>query len=372
MGFTGQAMYSLKFQALALFVSFTACASAAIFVRIVTLWSRSADRGHAYDGPAEGERICSICRGHWGPDFHSTDIRLFSSICANRKRRLFPNGVFNDTTLHYGAHSFAEHVLKSVGFAYAVLVNGLPAGLWLLALVAFIRTGTKTSPVTNHSPAAHVLILFALSLPLAFGLLQIPVGNRYLNIGFMLLTICFCLLAARELSARKWYVRAAGIGVICIVIVAEVYPFRPLYLAFRPFWSDYPDATKPVLGKFSPSMSGWGEELMLASELFETDESLGKDCNKVRIYFNYPGEWLSLSAKRERFTTVYYGDSTPLSFTHCDYYLFSRTGAIQGQQFLRGFAQFPACVVPDARLNVRGYDTAWLYRGDRLIGIPLK
>jgi len=375
LGYTVKEITTLNFQALVLPVSFTVCVATAFGLRLSIDFLKSKPRISSLISaplPKVSLPLLIVCvlgglvstrfvTGFWHP---------FAPIASGD---YFPGGIMNGATLHYGAHAFSEHLLKSVGFAYAVLVNGLPSGLWLLALFGLIRSNEAESSENNPEIPAYVLIIFALLLPLAFGLLQIPVGNKYLNISFLLLMISFCLLAAPKLSECKLSVRAAVIGIIYIAILAEVYPFKPLYLAFRPFWSNYPDAEKPVSGKFSPSLFGWGEELMLASELFEKDKQLGQGCANIRIYFNYPGEWLSTEPDRERFTIIPYGNrKTPLSFTQCDYYLFNRIGAIQGQLKLIGLTQFPASVTPDAKISFRGYDTAWLYRGDRLVGLPLK
>jgi hypothetical protein len=289
-----------------------------------------------------------------------------------------PVGQMNGAILHFGARTAFEHIAMSVMYAYAVFVNAVPSVLWLCLLVpAALGLVSSHRRVGGNVPAwgGDVLLALALLMPLAFGLGQIPVGNKYLSISLLLLALSAVLRAVLVLSSHRIGTRAVCTSAIAGLLLWEVLPFRPVYAAFRPVWANYDGVynVTPIIGRLNPSWLGWGEEIMIAGEVLERQCSGLKDaataagaetpCTSLNLYSAYPGSWL---ASGDEFTVrlMPFGDSwlreQEYGYTNHDYYVLNRSSIVQK------FQRFPTNVQPEFVLAFRGYVQAWVFRGDHL------
>jgi hypothetical protein len=275
-------------------------------------------------------------------------------------------GLFNNINLHFDSTTHTAHVISHVVYAYAVVVAALPTALWLMAFAALAAQILWRQRL--GLPELDAVCLLACAGPAAAGLLQIPVGHRYLNLSLFLLAIWitarfFAALAPLvQTRARQTGLTAASLGLAALVVI-ETAPFRPLFAAFRPLWLEYPDPDKAVLGKLNPSWLGWGEEAFIAGTELERrclatpQRALdGVPCGEITLYAVYPGLWLGDHVIK----STPHGDvrgKEPL--TKDAYYVFNRSFLVQG---------FPApeALTPEFKIAFRGFTQAWVYRGDRL------
>jgi hypothetical protein len=264
-----------------------------------------------------------------------------------------PPGAINGTVTHFETATLARHIACFVGYAYAVFTDAIPSILWLLTGVIGIAAWRRTRLVAGDLQLA---LLGCLVVPCGFGLLQISIGHRYLNLFLALFALIIAGQAALVLSSAtprvRWLLCAGAVA----LLVAEIYPFRPFFGPFRPFWLNYPDATTPCLGRINPSWLGWGEEVMLASERLE--KLSAAPTQRPRLFALYDGEWVKKNPPIEEHLLL----QTPaaeIGYTDHDYFLMNRTFVICG-------AARPEAVKPEFVLSFRGFEQAWVYRGDRV------
>jgi hypothetical protein len=268
-----------------------------------------------------------------------------------------PPGEINGTRLHFDAEIYAGHVASFVLYAYAVFVDAVPSVLWVLAgLVLLSRAGRRT---LGGSIDLQLVLLACALVPLAYGLLQINVAHRYLNLFLALTTLVVINVACGWLTQISTGLRWGVVLLFLILLVGEVLPFRPFYGPFRPIWLSYADARAPVAGQINPSWMGWGEEMMLVGRKLRAHANQRRGVagatQDLTIYSAYSGEWVIADPRiHQRFIT-----DRELAHGAADYYLVNRTAVVCG-------FRLPEDHAPDLVLSFRGFEQAWCYEGQRL------
>jgi hypothetical protein len=144
-----------------------------------------------------------------------------------------------------------------------------------------------------------------------------------------------------------------------LLLVIEIFPFRPIYGAFRPLWSNYSDNfnKNPIIGQINTAWLGWGEEGFLLGKQIEKRlaPQLLKTGESIHIYQVYSGVWLVPPNFIQSETR-----SDQPKLTKSDYYIINRSSIVQG--YSSPFKDLEPILV----LSYRGYIQAWLYRGDQL------
>ena len=234
----------------------------------------------------------------------------------------------------------------------------------------------------NIDLGVELLLTTALLLPLVFALCQIQVANRYLNLALFLLALIISLKTTESLAAISLKKAVIFCAFFAIILASEVLPFRPVYAAFRPIWSHYPDSVTPVVGRINPSWLGWGEELMLAGQILEKRYDLvshtpdnGVPPRALTLYTVYPCEWLTTNKKIKTSLlplplgiekipqTIQMTDSSSTDdflYTELDYYVINRSSIVQR------YCDFPTEVKPSFVISFRGFIQAWVFRGNQL------
>jgi hypothetical protein len=276
-----------------------------------------------------------------------------------------PPGVMNKVVYHFNAPSFWVNLGMSVAYAYVVLVNAMPTVYWLCLLGATV-VATLCHREVEPSLEVELMLTLGLLAPLVFGVAQIPVGNKYLNIPLLLVALSVLVKVARSLQGSGVRAQTAVGAALCALLVLEVLPFRPLCAPFRPIWSEYPHSETPLPGVLNPSWMGWGEEALLGAELLEErcrasgNNSLDSvPCESITLCVAYSGVRLS-SAKlvKDRIRAPEL-DPTQVMQSRDKYWIVNRNAIAQGRCF-------PVAVKPAFTLGFRGFTQAWIYRFDQL------
>jgi hypothetical protein len=291
---------------------------------------------------------------------------------------------FNNNITWFGATTSGQHILMSIGYAYAVFVNALPTVFWLMIAIIFFVELKK--PVSTSAPWYAEAVLTGIFLvPLAWGISQFPVCNRYVNIFLFLMVLIVCI---KFMNAFAQLPKKATIPIITITVlflIAEILPFGPVYTAFRPIWSSFPDKALPEPTLGNPSWVGWGEDVMIAGKKVEKlvrDHStrLCKKSTAQTLYTLYAGDYLTTSGNLPFIIKYVLTDS---SFYRYDVErLMSRSGKtcvksqvvydscalflVSRYHFVVDALPFPRSVVPLFTISYRGYPQAWVWRGDEL------
>ncbi|MBN2035539.1 MAG: hypothetical protein JW768_02235 [Chitinispirillaceae bacterium] len=290
---------------------------------------------------------------------------------------------FNNIVTHFGTTAPAAHFLASIGYACAVFVNALPTAFWcmILTIIVVRRMISGRIPVPWYESAA--LGAFFL-VPVVWGALQLPVGNRYFNIPLFCIVIIVVLHFTRTLArislARAWLLTLC----VLMVLVVEVIPFRPVFSSFRPFWSSFPDVVpEPTRG--NPSWCGWGEGVMLAGRKIEALLVSGSDrvCaerNRLTLYSYYAGDYLTFSGELPFDIKYVISDSLQYSrdvekelawqgkicMRSQVRYDCSTLFLLNRYNFIADRLLFPKTVSPLFTISSRGYPMAWVFSGEEL------
>ncbi|CAO3440077.1 hypothetical protein [Azospirillum argentinense] len=280
-------------------------------------------------------------------------------------------GGINGLRLHFGAASHAVHLAESILFAYGVFLAAIPTALLLLALAALARPALRQRLAPRRPAAIHALFGLALVAPLLLALLGTPTFQRYMNIPILLFILTAAVLAfdvwALLLRGTGRPIRIAAVGVLALLVVMEIAPFRPLYAAFRPLALSYPDPDRPRPGHPNFSWTGWGEETMLAGKELARRCAAAPDgrldgvpCDGLTLRPVYISHWPSSGESGVR--TVPSGIADPDSWPDgpSDHYVINRQSVVGG--ILRAFPP----VAPEFEVRYRGFAMAWVFRGDRL------
>ena len=308
----------------------------------------------------------------------------FGVFSPDTKYPFIHTSPFNNNIAWFGATNSVQHILMSIGYTYAVFVNALPSVFWLMIALVFLVEWKKPSSarIPWYAEAALAGIFL---VPLAWGISQFPVCNRYLNIFLFLMGL---IAGIKFMNAIAQLPKKAAIPIICIVLlslVIEIVPFRPVFTAFRPVWSSFPDKDipEPTLG--NPSWVGWGEDVMIAGKKVEKlirgqSTRLCGNNNKPTLYTLYAGDYLTTSGNLPfalkyvlKDSSFYQYDAekelsrsgktcvkSHVRYDSCALFLVSR------YNFIVDALPFPRTVAPLFTISYRGYPQAWVWRGDEL------
>jgi hypothetical protein len=308
----------------------------------------------------------------------------FGTFSPDIKYPFFHTSPFNNNITWFGATTNGQHILMSIGYAYAVFVNALPTVFWpMIALIFFLDRRKKYSVCAPWY--AEVAFAGIFLVPLAWGISQFPIGNRYLNIFLFLMILIVCIKFMNALAQLPKQTTIPITAIALFVLVAEILPFRPTYMAFRPIWSSFPDKDIPERTLGNPSWVGWGEDVMIAGKKIEQlirDHStrLCKNSTAQTLYTFYAGDYLTSSGNLPFAIKYVLKDS---SFYHYDVErLMSRAGKtcvkshvvydsctmflVSRYNFIVDTIPFPRTVAPLFTISYRGYNQAWVWRGDAL------
>lgn len=272
----------------------------------------------------------------------------------------------NNTIWHFDSANIVTHYMNFILYAYSRYINSIPSIILQSYFTLRITFLKKASMVMER----EIILFFMLLTPLLYGLTQIPVSLRYFNLWLFLLvmTMLIDVTSQVQLGRQKKY-----IFIIILLLIIEIYPFRPLMAPFRPFWhfaSSIDNIPRPGRLTSAPWW-GWGEEQMLAAKEIEKDAARHNYSENLIIYCNYPGKYLRINDKK---ITVYCPDwwhekfPTPeAKYTKNEYFLLSRIGCI-----LEYPPFFPEGIEPLFTIKFRGYIQAWVFRGDLLSAAGFK
>jgi hypothetical protein len=291
---------------------------------------------------------------------------------------------FNNNITWFGATLRSQHILMSIGYAYAVFVNAMPTVFWLMSGFVFFIERRKSCP-TIAPWYVEVVLAGLWFVPVVWGISQLPICNRYLNIFLFLLVLIICIKFINALAQLPKKATFPIVTIAILLLFAEILPFGPVYMAFRPVWSSFPDKNipEPTLG--NPSWVGWGEEVMIAGKKVE---QLIRGHSAVRceknntptLYTLYAGDYLTMSGNLPFDIKYVLKDS--LFYRYDVEKLLSRSGKtcvksqvvydscafilVSRYNFIVDDIPFPRTVAPLFTISYRGYPQAWMWRGDAL------
>jgi hypothetical protein len=268
----------------------------------------------------------------------------------------FPLYSFNSQVLHFGVQSFFVHIISFIGYTYAVFLSTIPT----VYLVIIVLSLIFWKNFYNRDIFAIWLIIFTivLAVPLFYAIAHIPVFHRYFNL-FTFLIILITGLKFTYLINDYTYLQKSGIILLfCLLLIVEILPFRPVFGAFKPVWNKFSEEFNktPTIGQVNTAWLGHGEEIFIFGKKIEKTISFNQNkiyLHPVNIYEFKLGEWLT-NNKMMVINSGKYG------FTKSDYYIVNRLVITQGISF------FFENIEPLFTLSYRGYEQAWVYRGDQL------
>jgi hypothetical protein len=280
--------------------------------------------------------------GYWAP-YHPADPSVVGRYSH-----------FNGIIIHFDGHRIIQHMGRYFLYACAVVVAAMPSVIWL-------SLGIPSASRRLPWPIEAVVPLTIAMIGVAM-LTNVPIAPRYLDIWLCGLVLVMAGRLVLWLEDRRW--GAYALYVLIVLALIELFPFRPIYASFRPFWVHYADSQRAEPGRLNPSWMGWGEEDMLAGKEIELacashgGALAGVECSRITLRpFSYHGTWLPGPTTIKLEPTYPVGD--PAKMTKADYYIASRLSLIQTQKIPQ--------ITPDFVVAYRGYDQAWVYRGDRLL-----
>jgi hypothetical protein len=295
-----------------------------------------------------------FCLGLYGVFFVQAYWHPFFPVLPGH---YMPVGQFNDAKWHFGAPTFFSHLFRFVCFSCAVFIVATPS---VLTGAAFYSLLQRKKSITNplQTLLLNGLLIFSLTVPIVFGFVQIPVLQKYMNIGLCLFGIIIVIKLSIHLHRYSPATQLWASTILGVLLVLETWPFGSLYASFRPFWATFADPGIGVAGKINPSWVGWGEEIMIAGKRIRQITS-----DPITLYAAYTGDWLQ---QDPTISTVQFYNVTPaidrnsFRYTNHDYYVINRSILVQQA------AKFPSTVQPIDTISYRGFTQAWIFRGDHL------
>jgi hypothetical protein len=264
--------------------------------------------------------------------------------------------LFNKIFVHFGGVTLLSHLIHSAGWAYANFFNAIPTAFVVISVVNIYHIRRKR---LYNGMISEALFAGALLAPLLYGLLQIPVGNRYLNIFLLilLLRILHDFVEEIDLKSRRWLIT---VFLLMAGIIVEILPFRPFFGSFRPVWSNYSSSynRRPNKAVINPWWMGWGEEVFLSGKKIRRYlKENGSDTGQVTIYHNYLGEWMF---KPGNYILALLDTVSEISYDDNDFFVLNRMGVAQSAD------EFPESVRVFDNIESRGFVYGWIFRGSDL------
>lgn len=275
---------------------------------------------------------------------------------------------FNGAYIYFDASSKLEYTVKHIAWSYAIYFNALPSvfTVCLFLLVVYLYITKNKERASSLDVAMFVSLLF----PLFLALTRSPILNRYFN-TFLFISVIDVLY-----NIYRYFVTAFSVNkniafsaLLVTGLIVEISPFKPLYGAFRPVWSEPSNKYKNIYEVGEPDLSwtGWGEEMMIIGEKVWAKCKVNNSCKDTRIYFNFSGKWNLLSdgvpirQHFKHFDTLVPTSEQAGGYSRDDYFIVNRSAL--NSKVPRNF---PTEVVPYETVNYRGYIQAWVFRGDQL------
>ncbi|MCB8820199.1 hypothetical protein [Microvirga rosea] len=286
-------------------------------------------------------------RAWWSP-YHPNE--------ASTLRHYFP---VNGVVIHFDEHTVAQHYIRHFLYSATIALVSIPTVL-SLTLVMSLLFGRDI--LRRFHPLVAIFAVYLIVQIVAATALNVPVSNRYINIGLAGVGLIAALISVAALERSRLAFAIAG-PMIIVAIILELLPFRPSFAAFRPFWVEYPSGEHTEPGGLNPSWVGWGEEVMLAGKQIEEDcirnsnQLNNVSCADIKLRpVRYYGRWLPGPKIINVVPTFPVGD--PSTMTDRDYYVIGRLPLMQGMIIPK--------ISPEYALTARGYTLGWVWRGDRL------
>lgn len=270
-----------------------------------------------------------------------------------------PGAIFNGFTVHYGARTLIGHIAAHTAFISGIFITGLPTAFWLvLAAVGWFAVKGQH----QLAPGSGLLIAGGFSSVLVFGCLELPPRITYLNVSLFMVALGTLLALQQRLQDTSLSIHYGSIVLFAVLTLIEIIPFAPVYASFRPLWLTYSKERQHTqrAGYLDALWPGWGEEMMLAGILISQD-CPPDGCPETHIYLPYGGEWLAAPETIDTTNIVFssIGEET-IPYTESDYYVLNRVSLAYH------FINQPHNIDPVHIIDVRGYEQAWVYRGDQL------
>lgn len=305
--------------------------------------------------------------------FSCAVIGILSSLCIKgflypyfpvQAGGVIPTHMFNASAVHFNAQSGSGHMFSYIGWAYAHFFVAVPT-VWLLAAVftAFRRIfGLKRNDDDPCFLYRQSLLVMIFLIPALYGLFQVPVSARYLNLYLLLfLLITVTDILKQTLEMRNFH-RKLLLGLILCAAFIEIFPFKPLGAAFRPLWLSYSQhyMQQPSKGILNPWWMGWGEEVAIAGRKIQSRyRKENGNFSRVRLYTNYLGNWLR---RKPNIPIIQMDTASSFTYGEHDYYLLNRMGVAQSEY------PFPESAMPYMKVEFRGFVQAWVFRGSDIPG----
>jgi hypothetical protein len=265
-------------------------------------------------------------------------------------------GEINGALLHFGAADHASHIRSFMAYGGAVFLDATPSAVWLLWLVLLLAP--KGREQVSRQPLLAAFALLCFFAPLVYGVLQVNLSHRYVN-----LFLAGATVSVLALGAAWWQTFRPGLrwAVPCgalLLVGFEIVPFLPLGAAFRPAWVEYADAHSPKSGHMNPSWVGWGEEMMIVGEKLAQRTPVAGE-GAPRLYCCYwSGAWIQRGAPLEQILLRTVPDPAKVRYGANDWFVINRSCVVQGMNL--------PDIEPEFVYSCRGFDMAWVYRGSRL------
>lgn len=276
--------------------------------------------------------------------------------------RYVPTHFFNGCAIHFNSFSQIGHIIHYIGWSYAMFFVSIPT-IWLVIAIIIATRNLSQRNQDNNSWCFDVVQIGILTVPFLYGIMQVPVSGRYLNLFLFL----FMLITANNLVTRTVSLsvirRFSLYGVILLAVFIEMYPFSPLFASFRPWWLTYPKdyMMSPSRGVLNPWWMGWGEEVAIAgTKIFDRYRREGKDCDSIKLFTNYQGSWL---LRKPPVKIIKMDICHNFTYNNNDFYIFNRMGISETS------LPFPDTVKPYFTIEFRGFVQAWIFRGSDISGL---
>jgi len=292
---------------------------------------------------------------------------VFASLfLPAQEGQYMPPYLFNNNAVYYDATNAFEYLIYSIAHAYTVFTNAIPS-IYLFILFFIWSQKDKKEIFSGW----EIVLLLALVTPLLYAITHTPFNwTRYYNIFIFLVIFIIGLEFNKVLSQYSHIKKWSLISIFMVFLIIEIFPFRPVFGAFRPIWS-YSFNTLPSKGISRPISWGWGDSIFIAGKKIEEMMAEGQIKNdEIRLYFPYFGKWINSNKaitiydfyttgdwRAEHFDTSFV---KLMHFTESDYLLVNRAAII------RGIIPFFKDVKPIFTISYRGYTQAWVYRGDQI------
>ncbi len=296
-------------------------------------------------------------------------FRFTEALAAQRSMAPFLDGYispadFNGRFWYPMPTTRPIYLLLFTGYAYAQLyVNAIPTVVWVCIALLAVAVQLGWPSLRRRSIVLEAALLSLLLVPLVLALGEVQaVDRRYGNLFVFLLVLILLVKLLNRIGDRSRLTQVTA-AIVVVGLFVEIWAFRPMLGAFRPFWLNFDDTRSSLITLWhaDPIWIGYGEEAMLVGEQIELD-CAHRPAEPCTMWSLFVGDWLveesDLEQRRSR------SDPSEWTYTESDYYIYNRHAALDGWTI-------PA-VEPVMVISQRGYIQANIYRGDQLAAIDFR